>query len=204
MNSAAWTLPAMLRRAAACALALGAAAAALATPPPLSAPARDALLAGGAILVMRHATAPGVGDPPGFRVDDCATQRNLSDAGRAEARELGRQLADAGIRFAAVESSPWCRCLETAELVFGTAPAKSPELASLFGERAAGDARSAALRQRIRTWQGPGNLAWVTHQVNISLLVGRALASNQALVLVPHPSPDGYRILDLHETPSRP
>src|SRR5512145_2006256 len=71
----------------------------------------------GRVLMLRHATAPGTGDPPNFRLDDCATQRNLDAAGRAQAALLGRRLAQAGIERAKIYSSQWCRCLETARLL---------------------------------------------------------------------------------------
>jgi broad specificity phosphatase PhoE len=74
------------------------------------------LLAGGEVLLIRHAAAPGTGDPAGFRLGDCATQRNLSDTGREQARAIGDWLRDRGIERARVYSSQWCRCLETAEL----------------------------------------------------------------------------------------
>src|SRR5690242_9259354 len=77
---------------------------------------------GGQVVLVRHAlTEPGVGDPPGFRPGECRTQRNLSDAGRAEARRLGAALRERRIPVGDVLSSPWCRCLETAQLVFGRA-----------------------------------------------------------------------------------
>ena len=71
----------------------------------------------GRLLMLRHAQAPGSGDPPGFRLDDCATQRNLDAAGRAQSVSLGHRLARAGILRAKVYSSQWCRCLETARLL---------------------------------------------------------------------------------------
>ena len=82
-----------------------------------------ALQAGGHVALMRHADAPGgFGDPPGFRVDDCATQRNLSDKGRADAAKIGARLHREGIAFEKILSSPWCRCIDTAALLnLGTA-----------------------------------------------------------------------------------
>ncbi|MCK6409580.1 MAG: histidine phosphatase family protein, partial [Thauera sp.] len=73
-----------------------------------------ALREGGHVALMRHAVAPGVGDPPGFRLDDCATQRNLSAAGRRQAQAIGERFRANGIATAAVFSSQWCRCLDTA------------------------------------------------------------------------------------------
>ncbi|MFN0164057.1 MAG: histidine phosphatase family protein, partial [Burkholderiales bacterium] len=84
-------------------------------------PVEQALRSGGVVLLIRHASAPGTGDPPGFRLDDCATQRNLSDAGRFEARALGERLKKLGVTNAEVLTSQWCRCRETARLAFGEA-----------------------------------------------------------------------------------
>ena len=71
----------------------------------------------GRVLMLRHANAPGIGDPPNFKIEDCSTQRNLDTAGRAQAQALGRRLALAGVKEARVYSSQWCRCLETASLL---------------------------------------------------------------------------------------
>jgi phosphohistidine phosphatase SixA len=80
----------------------------------------DLLRGGRQVVVMRHAvTTPGVGDPPGFRLGDCPTQRNLTDAGRDDARRVGAAFRSRGIPVGRVLSSRWCRCLETAQLAFG-------------------------------------------------------------------------------------
>ena len=90
----------------------------------------------GRVLMLRHAEAPGVGDPPGFRLDDCGTQRNLDDSGRRQARALGARLANAGVAAARVYSSQWCRCLETARLAFPKVTVEPyPALNSFFEDR---------------------------------------------------------------------
>ena len=77
-----------------------------------------ALHAGRHVALMRHTDAPGgAGDPPGFRVDDCATQRNLSAKGRADAASIGARLRSEGIAVERILSSPWCRCMDTATLL---------------------------------------------------------------------------------------
>src|SRR5437763_3625581 len=77
-----------------------------------------ALHAGRHVALMRHTDAPGgAGDPPGFRLDDCTTQRNLSAEGRADAKAIGNKLRSANVSFAKILSSPWCRCIETARLM---------------------------------------------------------------------------------------
>lgn len=81
----------------------------------------DLLKGGGQVVVIRHAsTVSGFGDPPGYRLDDCATQRNLSDQGREEAERIGAAFRGRGVPVESVLSSPWCRCLETARLAFGS------------------------------------------------------------------------------------
>ena len=77
------------------------------------------LKAGGNVLLIRHAsTESGLGDPPGFKLGDCTTQRNLNDEGRAQARRIGEWFSARGLKPARVRSSPWCRCLDTAALAF--------------------------------------------------------------------------------------
>lgn len=152
-----------------------------------------ALRAGGHVLMIRHATTvPGVGDPPGFRRGDCSTQRNLSDAGRDEARRLGARLAAAQVRFAQVLTSSWCRCEETARLAFGRAEAWSP-LDSFFDDRSTAGRQGAEVRARVAAWRGPGNLALVTHQVNITGLTGEVLSMGEGIVLAP--APGGFRVV---------
>lgn len=146
----------------------------------------DLLRQGGAVALVRHALAPGVGDPPGFLLDDCRTQRLLSAAGRAQAEALGRMFRQQGVRVAAVLSSRWCRCLETAHLAFGRVE-PFPALDSLFGEAATAEARTAEVRERLRRWDGLGTLVLVTHQVNITALTGIYPASGEIIVLARQP-----------------
>ena len=77
----------------------------------------ERLKAGGHILMVRHALAPGTGDPPNFKIGDCSTQRNLDEAGRDQARNIGDWLRTNGVSSARVYSSQWCRCIETAKLM---------------------------------------------------------------------------------------
>lgn len=141
----------------------------------------------GAVLIVRHAeTVPGIGDPPGFRIDECDTQRNLSETGRKQAVAMGRTLAERGVTVTKVESSRWCRCADTARLAFPRLPvAYLDALNSFFEDRSTADAQTRALRARIAEWKGPGALVLVTHQVNISALTGRATAMGEAVVLRP-------------------
>jgi len=138
----------------------------------------------GRVLMLRHATAPGFGDPPGFKVDDCTTQRNLDAAGRKQARLLGARLRAAGIRRAKVYSSQWCRCLETARLLGLGTVRPLPALNSFFGrpelrERNLG-AVEAFLSQLPRMG---GPVVLVTHQVTISGITERGVGAGSGTVL---------------------
>ena len=143
-----------------------------------------ALRDGGHVALIRHALAPGTGDPPGFRVDDCATQRNLSAAGRAQARAIGERFRANGIATAAIFSSQWCRCLDTArEMGLGEAVA-FPGLNSFFADRGEEAWHTAAARALIaERAHGPLPLVLVTHQVNITALSGVFPASGEIIVM---------------------
>jgi hypothetical protein len=143
---------------------------------------------GGVVLAMRHALAPGTFDPPGFKLGDCSTQRNLDDAGRAQARAIGQRLKAAGLVPARVRSSPWCRCLETAELAFGRAEPWAA-LGSPHGGAEATNAQSlaqlrAGVQAAVQQQQGGGRFeVWVTHMFVLNDLVGANTASGEGLVL---------------------
>jgi len=139
------------------------------------------------LLLMRHAqTVAGTGDPPGYRLDDCSTQRNLGPDGRDQARALAAMVQAAGLRFDEVRSSRWCRCLETARLAFGQAEGWPP-LDSFFDARERGPAQLARLRAALQTLR-PGSLsAWVTHQVVMTGLTGVWPASGEVLIIEPRP-----------------
>lgn len=137
-----------------------------------------------ACVLFRHAEAPGMGDPPGMRLGDCATQRNLDAAGRAQARRIGEAFRARGVPVGAVVSSAWCRAAETAALAFPGLGRVEPAFNSFFDERGEGPARIAAARQLLLGWAGPGVLVAVTHQVNITGLTGVYPASGEGVVLV--------------------
>ena len=144
----------------------------------------------GAIVLFRHATAPGVGDPAGFKLGDCATQRNLDDQGRAEARKLGEQFRARKIRVDSVLTSQWCRTRETARLAFGSQASDEPSFNSFFGQPPeARAAQTAQARAVLARWRGPGALVVVTHQVNIQALAGVGAASAEGVVV--RPATDG-------------
>ena len=100
----------------------------------------ESLRAPGSVVVLRHSYAPGGFDPPDAKLDDCSTQRNLDDDGRAQARRIGEAFGKNGITVGTVLSSPRCRCLDTARLAFGQAQAWSVLQGAL---------RDRELRQRL-------------------------------------------------------
>jgi len=136
--------------------------------------------------------APGTGDPASFVLDDCSTQRNLDDRGRAQARAIGQALRDRGHGFDAVLTSQWCRCRETARLLDLGPVEDLPALNSFFAQRDQADPRTAAARDRIRALPATGRWIMVTHQVNIRALTGLAPRSGEiVLVRAGQGGPDG-------------
>ena len=146
---------------------------------------------GGCAVLMRHArTEPGVGDPPGFTLGQCRTQRNLSAEGREQSRRVGQVFQREGITLGAVRSSAWCRCTETAQLAFGRAEVW-PALNSFFQGQGDDAAQTRAVLQALATLRAPANWMLVTHQVNISALTGEFPAMGELFLVRPAPSPDG-------------
>ncbi len=137
----------------------------------------------GRVLMLRHANAPGIGDPPHFKLDDCSTQRILDAAGRAQAQQLGERLAKAGIARAKVYSSQWCRCLETARLLKLGPVSDLPALNSFFERAQDRDEKLAALHMFVAGLPSDGPpVVLVTHQVTISAFTGEGVASGGGVV----------------------
>jgi phosphohistidine phosphatase SixA len=135
-----------------------------------------ALAKGGHVALVRHGSAPpgGGGDPPGFRIDDCATQ---------QARALGEAFRRHGVPVDRIQSSPWCRCLETARLM-ALGPVESV-MAVASSERS--PERLVVLKQMVADWRGPGTLVLVTHALTVRALVG--IMPEQAEIVVVRPRP---------------
>lgn len=150
---------------------------------------------GGYVLLIRHAaTHPGIGDPSGFRLAVCSTQRNLSDQGRRDARAIGVAFRERGIPLGPVLSSRWCRCLDTARLAFGRVE-EAPMLDSLFRDsEAAARAKTREVLDRAAAWRGnKANLVLVTHDVNIRALVNEYVSQGE--IVVARPGPDRLEVL---------
>ncbi len=148
----------------------------------------ERLRKGGLVVLIRHAsTEPGLGDPPGFRLGDCATQRNLSEAGREEARRIGARFKSEGAGIAQVYTSPWCRCRETAMLAFGRAEDWAP-LSSIFDLPHQEAEFTERVKKRIAGYarRTPvGNVIMVTHNVNIAALSRQSVAPGEMVLMRP-------------------
>lgn len=144
---------------------------------------------GGYVLLIRHAaTHPGIGDPPGFRLAVCSTQRNLSDQGRRDARAIGAAFRKRGIPLGPVLSSRWCRCLDTARLAFGRVE-EAPMLDSMFRDsEAAGRTKVREVLAKVAAYRDKPNLVLVTHDINIRALVNEYVAQGE--IVVTRPGPD--------------
>lgn len=154
-----------------------------------------ALGKGEAFAIIRHALAPGTSDPDNFDIDDCATQRNLSDEGRAQAARLGGMFRDNGIVEADVYTSAWCRCRETAELMDIGTPEALPAINSFFRSMQREAEQTRALKEYVETRQSDRPLVLVTHQVNITALTGIFPQSGE-IIFVAKDDPVTGRVLD--------
>lgn len=142
---------------------------------------------GGNVFLMRHAsTEPGTGDPPNFTLGNCATQRNLSERGRREARLVGERFASEKVQLTRVSTSAWCRCVDTAQLAFGSAkPQVWSALNSFFQGQGDGDAQGREVLQAVAALRASDNWMLVTHQVNITQLTGVYPAMGEILLTRP-------------------
>ena len=139
----------------------------------------------GYVLLMRHALAPGIGDPAGFKVNDCSTQRNLNEEGRQDARDIGKWLARREVKILLVESSRWCRAKETAQLLNVGRVRLNKNLDSLFQDPdALNSPQTANIKKRIIDHgKVKGLLIMVGHSVNIQALTGVSLESGEGVLV---------------------
>ena len=139
---------------------------------------------GGHILMIRHAYAPGSGDPACFKIGDCATQRNLNDQGRIQARAIGEWLRSKEIKEAKVYSSQWCRCQESATLLGFGPVTELPALNSVYARPQNREPTIKALRSFIATLPADGELViFVTHFENILEITGEGVSPGEGVVL---------------------
>jgi len=143
----------------------------------------QALQSGNHLALLRHAIAPGTGDPPEFELRQCATQRNLSQEGRDQAKKIGSRFRENGIRNAKVYSSQWCRCLETAKLLEMGPVTELDVLNSFFQNFDRRDFQTKALQDWIKAQNLTRPLILVTHQVNITALTGVYPRSGELVIV---------------------
>jgi len=145
----------------------------------------EKLRGGGHVVLLRHALAPGTGDPQHFELGDCSTQRNLDDAGRAQARRIGERFRAHGIAEALVYTSEWCRCRETARLLGLGEPRALPFLNSFFEHRERSGPQTQALREWLAGRDRSRPVVLVTHQVNITAYTGVHPRSGEMVLVKP-------------------
>jgi broad specificity phosphatase PhoE len=144
----------------------------------------SALKSGGGVLMIRHANAPGSGDPANFKIDVCATQRNLDERGRAQARAIGKFLRHHAIGTVRLYSSQWCRCLETARLMNLGTVQPLPALNSFFSRPDDRERRIDALKAFLAKQPRDGEpIILVTHYVTIAAMTGEGVSSGEGVVL---------------------
>ena len=138
---------------------------------------------GGKLIFIRHAYAPGGGDPINFDINKCSTQRNLSDSGRKQATEIGSFFKKNNIQVDKVYSSEWCRCKETALFAFNEFETKN-FLNSFFSPKFAKnkDSQIEKLKEFINNWDGKNNIIFVTHYVVISEILNYAPSSGEIVI----------------------
>lgn len=138
---------------------------------------------GNKLIFIRHAYAPGGGDPDNFDINDCNTQRNLSDSGRQQAKNISNFFIENRINFKKVYSSEWCRCKETAKIAFGDFETKN-FLNSFFSQKFAKNRKKQMndLNNFVDNYKDDGNLVFVTHYVVISEALNYAPSSGEIVV----------------------
>ena len=139
---------------------------------------------GGQVVLLRHAMTPGSGDPGNFNVDDCSTQRNLSETGREQADRLGVLISVRAAHTEQVLSSRYCRCLETAQYAFDDL---KPEIFEALDPLSVvlddAQAQIAAIVERVKSFSGSGNLVMITHKENIEALTGISARQGEAVIV---------------------
>ncbi|WP_245638701.1 histidine phosphatase family protein [Hydrogenophaga palleronii] len=154
---------------------------------------------GGCVLLMRHAqTQGGGGDPPNFTLGDCSTQRNLSEAGREQARKMHTAFMREQVQIHQVRSSAWCRCADTAMLAFKKNTVWPP-LNAFFGAEER-EEQTLDVIENLRGWAAPRNQVLVTHHINVEALTGQTPAMGEILLTRPGKDSSGtqLRVLARH------
>jgi phosphohistidine phosphatase SixA len=146
---------------------------------------------GSHVLLMRHADAPGYGDPKNYQISQCSTQRNLGDLGRKQAKNTGDWLSSQGIEQAKVYSSPWCRCIDTASLLNKGVVKKEAALGSFFDDMSQAKRQTDELVKLIaveRKQNPTMPIIMVTHHVNIESYMGMVVNSGDMVLVKVDPT----------------
>ena len=143
----------------------------------------DILKKGGNLIFIRHAYAPGGGDPDNFNINDCSTQRNLSDEGKEQSKKIGKFFEENKIPISLVISSEWCRCKETANIAFKNYETKN-FLNSFYSEKFAKNKKNQIdkLEEYINNWNSDKNLVMITHYVLISEVLNYRPRSGEIVI----------------------
>ena len=138
---------------------------------------------GGKLIFIRHAYAPGSGDPSNFNLNDCSTQRNLSDDGRKQAKYIGKFFKEKKIKIDKVLSSEWCRCKETAKIAFKNFSTNS-FLNSFYSYKFAKNKSKQinALNDYVKKFKSNKNLVFITHYVLISEVLNYGPSSGEIVI----------------------
>ena len=145
---------------------------------------QDILSKGGKLIFIRHAYAPGGGDPDNFDISNCASQRNLNKEGIEQAKTIGKFFLNNHIDNNIVLSSEWCRCKQTAKFAFKNYETKSflnSFFSKKFSHKKAKQIKE--LKEYIKKWNGKGNLIFVTHYVVISEILNLSVSSGEIVVV---------------------
>ena len=143
----------------------------------------NSLYEGGKIIFIRHAIAPGNGDPTDFKINDCSTQRNLSQSGIDQSKLIGLFFKENNIKIDKVFSSEWCRCKDTAEIAFKnykTFKALNSFYDPKFVENEKKQIKD--LKKFIKEWDSDKNIIFVTHYVVILSLLNIGVSSGEIVV----------------------
>lgn len=141
---------------------------------------------GGQIVLLVHANAPGTGEPANFDIENCRTQRNLSDRGRQQARRMGALFAARAAPVGQVLASRYCRTLETARLAFDDdEPEPWEALDPVPDDEAAAKRQVEAIAERIRDYSGSGNFILVTHAAVVTAVTGARAREGEAVIVAP-------------------
>lgn len=163
----------------------------------------EKLTDGGHVLLIRHADAPGFGDPAGYKLNDCSTQRNLGEYGKKQSVQIGQWLKSKGVSDAQIFSSPWCRCKDTATGLQLGGISIEPALGSFFDNMSLEKSQTLSLQNSIgkhlKTFPKKP-LIYVTHHVNIEAFTGKVVSVGD-MVLVKVSSSGKYLSHQIYPSP---